>query len=448
MPSLPASPAPLRLKPAHPASAALFGHAAGDACCTPPPDVAIPAAPHRPRRLTLADLDLHLHCSIIGTCLSTGELRKLVPRYQRHIDRQKASDLDIHHTAVEMCCEQAPGWKEINKALDTRHTLVIKRFKAAADEDALLALWKEAMASGEVPGAYWALMTHPCATPDARAVAFGDVHMLSHLVGAANRADIRRLVALEEESQALRQQNERQQARLHEMAMRHAGEVGALEEQVQALDSQCRRQQAPAKLEARLAQAGSDLAERDSRLALHIARCEVAERRAQGGEDLLRSLQERLARMEEELGAARAETQSVEQALNAALAEDGSGSALPSLAGQCIAYVGGRPGAVATLARLVADAGGQLLAHDGGLEDRRGALATTLARTQTVLFPVDCISHSAMYAIKRSCEQNGAANHPLRSYSVASAILTLQRLFAQPTATSNALQSRFCLRHG
>lgn len=176
MTALPASSASLRLKPAYPASAALLGHLAGDACCAdrPPPAAPAPAAALRPRRLSLADLDLHLHCSIIGTCLSTGELRKLVPRYRLHIDRKKASDLDIHHIAVEMCCEQAPGWKDINKALDTRHTLVIKRFKPAADQATLLALWKAALASGEIPGAYWALMTHPCATPELRALAFGD----------------------------------------------------------------------------------------------------------------------------------------------------------------------------------------------------------------------------------------------------------------------------------
>ena len=46
--------------------------------------------------------------------------------------------------------------------------------------------------------------------------AFGDVHMLSHVVGASNRADIRRLAALEHENAALRAKVERQQARLHE----------------------------------------------------------------------------------------------------------------------------------------------------------------------------------------------------------------------------------------
>jgi hypothetical protein len=198
---------------------ALLRHAEGDACCAPLP--AIPAPPARPQRATLAALDLHLPCSIVGTCLTTGELRKLVPRFAPHIDRKGATDLEIHHAAVALCCEVGPGRKEIIKALDARHALAIRKFKAAGDEDALRALWRGAMASGDIPGAYWALMTQPALGPDVRALAFGDVHMLSHLVGASNRADIRRLVALEEECQALREQNERQQGRLQDMGARH-----------------------------------------------------------------------------------------------------------------------------------------------------------------------------------------------------------------------------------
>ena len=58
-------------------------------------------------------------------------------------------------------------------------------------------------------------MTHPRTTMGVRRAAFGDLHMLSPY-GAANRADIRRLVALEEENAALHAKIERQQVRLHE----------------------------------------------------------------------------------------------------------------------------------------------------------------------------------------------------------------------------------------
>lgn len=450
MPILPAPHLALRPNPLQSTATLLFGHGASDTCCAE--RLVQPAPVARPRRSTLADLDLHLHCSIIGTCLSTGELRKLVPRFQTHIDRQHASDLDIHHAAVGICCDRLPGWKDINKALDTRHLLVIKRFKAAPDEAALLALWRQAMASGEVPGAYWALMTHPCITPDLRATAYGDVHMLSHLVGAANRADIRRLVALEAKADELRQQNERQQERLRDQALRHGATTRQLEEEVRTLRAQSRQQQGTDELTALLAQARAELAACDGRVALHLARAEEAERKRAASDALTVSLQGELARVEAQAGDALADALAVERALTAALANDGNGTTLPPLDGHCIAYIGGRPGAVATLVRLVADAGGQLLVHDGGIEERQGTLVSTLARARTVVFPVDCISHAAMHTIKRSCEQTGARYYPVRSASVASMILLLQRVFAPASTATPAASappsSRFCLRHG
>ena len=50
---------------------------------------------------------------------------------------------------------------------------------------------------GDIPGAYWAALTHPATTQDIVSRIFAGVHMLSHVVGTANRADIRRLRQLE-----------------------------------------------------------------------------------------------------------------------------------------------------------------------------------------------------------------------------------------------------------
>jgi hypothetical protein len=187
---------------------------AADACCAPPSSAQLASSK---RRTKLAELDSHLHCSVIGTCLTTHELRKLVPKFT-DLDRQHASDLEIHHAAVELAIAGGAGGKALHKALDERYAGAIRRFEQARDEEAVLALWNEALKNGDIPPAYWALMTHPYATMPVRQAAFGELHMLSHLVGAANRADIRRLVALEEENAALRDKIERQQTRLHEIS--------------------------------------------------------------------------------------------------------------------------------------------------------------------------------------------------------------------------------------
>ncbi len=104
--------------------------------------------------------------------------------------------------------------KLIHKALDERHRLAVKKFERAKTEDEVRALWAEARAQGDIPGAYWALLTHPAATHALIREAFGDVHMLSHLVGAANRADIRRLSQLEADKAELEDKVQRQQRQI------------------------------------------------------------------------------------------------------------------------------------------------------------------------------------------------------------------------------------------
>ena len=95
-----------------------------DACCAAPLRT-LPVAPPV-RRTKLAEIDANIHCSIIGTCLSTGELRKLGARHVPDLARKDALDVEIHHTAVNLSTDGGVVAKELNKALDTRHALTIK----------------------------------------------------------------------------------------------------------------------------------------------------------------------------------------------------------------------------------------------------------------------------------------------------------------------------------
>src|SRR6185437_13355847 len=127
-----------------------------------------------------------------------------------------ASDHDTHTRGVLLAGRRADGAKFLQKALDRRHRAAITRFAKAKDAAAVLALWDEALHQGDVPGAYWAALTHPAATDEIVKRTFGDVHMLSHFVGAANRADIRRLRQLKQDNAALAAKLERQQRQLHD----------------------------------------------------------------------------------------------------------------------------------------------------------------------------------------------------------------------------------------
>jgi hypothetical protein len=420
-----------------------------DACCAPSSVQLVRAR----RRSKLAELDPHLHCSVIGTCLTTHELRKLVPKFA-DLDRQQATDLQIHHTAVELAIAGGPGSKALHKALDDRYAGAIRRFDQARDEEAVLTLWNEALKSGDIPPAYWALMTHPCATMPVRQAAFGDLHMLSHLVGAANRADIRRLVALEEENAQLRDKVERQQTRLREISAERDTAIEALTDQIVKLTAQASRQPSAdsAELAAEVQALQQKLAETEQRLALHTSRREAAEQRAlqeQGTAEALRQSRDHALTL---LKVVQAECHALESATLDALDQGGSGSrraGLENVRGKRIVYVGGRPGSNTALKALVSSAGGEFVVHDGGVEDRKGLLAAALPGADIVVFPVDCIDHDSMSMLKRVCERHQVDYYPLRSASVASFIELIARVHADPAPVENARPpSAFCLRHG
>lgn len=92
-------------------------------------------APTRQRR-KLWELAAHLYCSIVGTCLSTSELRKVVAKFKGH-ELKGFSDLAIHEEAVKAAAHHDVAGRLLHKALGRRHEATIKRFQKAQDLDAV-----------------------------------------------------------------------------------------------------------------------------------------------------------------------------------------------------------------------------------------------------------------------------------------------------------------------
>lgn len=156
----------------------------------------------RDRRRKLWELDTRLHCSVVGTCLTLGDLRRIERRL--NIEPSKTlTEFTIHGNFVVWAGQSGPAARQMHKLLDRRYATSIRRFNAVGGTDEVEALWEASLKDGDIPGPYWALLTHADATDPVKMRAFGHVHMLSHLVGAANRADVRRLMAIEEERDAL-----------------------------------------------------------------------------------------------------------------------------------------------------------------------------------------------------------------------------------------------------
>jgi hypothetical protein len=78
------------------------------------------------RRAKIWELSANLHCSIVGTCLTAGELRQFFVRLG-DADARAASDHALHGRGVRLASRREDGGKLLNKALDKRHEAAIRR---------------------------------------------------------------------------------------------------------------------------------------------------------------------------------------------------------------------------------------------------------------------------------------------------------------------------------
>ena len=335
--------------------------------------------------------------------------------------------------------------KLLQKALDRRHRSALGQFGKARNVEDLRDLWTSAVQRADIPGAYWAVLTHPLATEDLVRHVFGEVHMLSHLVGAANRADIRRLRELELETAALQDKVARQQRQLRDAVVSRDATIANLTEALsKAIASRSLGSTAidgPGESErettARLVR------ELRTRVASQTARCQEVQRRLQRLKaelDLERKQRHSLERRECEL---RDELESAERSLlrQGPEGQHSSGRSM-DLAGTTILYVGGRTNNVVQLRMLSEEYGAKFLHHDGGVDDRSGLLASQVAQADLIYFPVDCVSHNAVAVVKRVARQLGKPYVALRSSGLTTFVSAMRRNASARTETSiDGLQS-------
>ena len=153
--------------------------------------------------------------------MSAAELRQFFVKLG-DATAKTASDHALHSYGVNGAAKHDLIGKLLNKALDARHEAAIRRFSKALSREQVRDLWLEAFEQGGIPGGYWALLTHPATDRPLVEEAFGQVHMLSHMVGSSNRIDIVRLRTLERELGERGEKIARQETRLSESSQERA----------------------------------------------------------------------------------------------------------------------------------------------------------------------------------------------------------------------------------
>ncbi len=184
------------------------------------------------------------------------------------------------------------------------------------------------------------------------------------------------------------------------------------------------------------------LAERDRRLTQEIGRRERLERRVEGFAREREALTQARQAAERDAERLRAELASAEAQLESLLRQDGDdGAATLDLRGATVLYLGGRAHQTPQLKSLVERAGGRFLHHDGGLEHNAALIPGLVSRADFAVFPVDCVSHDAVAALKRACRQLDKRYVPLRTASLACLLAALAAEQPSPAAPLPAVPS-------
>ena len=374
------------------------------------------------RRKRLWEMTAGWHCSILGTCLTLADLRALARKLPLKIRQGFPVDYQLHGFFVKEADQPGRAAKMLTKLLDRKHAAAIRRLRGIKDTKGLEDAWIEAMAAGDIPGPYWAILSHPAATTELSERMFADVHMLSHLVGASNRGDIRRLTELEEENASLRDKLAKQQNH-HRLRLDEKEKViNALHDQLHHDPERAIRITTPA------APDGDGACASVPALQGELRHMEI---RAAQADTTLRGQRSRIEELSRLVDSLLDENRSLETAL---VRERGTGPAGSDcdtscpfdLGGRSLLYVGGRQQTVHRLKSLVEAWNGHFLHHDGGLEKSINELAGAVIKADAVVFPTDCVSHDAALQVKRLCRQTMKPFVPLRSSGVASFVAGLR----------------------
>jgi hypothetical protein len=405
------------------------------------PEPATRLIPARGGRRKLWDIPHKYHCPIIGTCLHVDDLRAIAAKTAARPERP-LSDYAIHLSFVAAAADRNTISMATHKALERTYAAHIRRYAKARDADSLRRAWRESLATGDAPGALWALMTHPRADRDILTLAYEDIHMLSHQIGAGQRADLQRLAEtrahlrqLQDEFDLLVSRN-RQQADLRE------ARIDALEQSLRQAraDAETARERERV-LQARLATCPSGQ---------NNARMQDLSTRIAELEEALEHAQTRTVALQSELVAAQSTAEAAEQARHTAEAESRAAEqvlaqALTVRCGDCDAVdcprrsdlggrrvlcVGGRKPVVEQYRALVATCNGRFDHHDGGLEDSHGRLEAMLASADLVVCATDYVSHGAYYRTKRFCKRNEKPHALLGRSGLSAFALAIERLAA------------------
>jgi len=355
------------------------------------------------KRLKVWQMRSQVECSVVGTCLTERDLHSLLTK-QKLQPPADFTDHDLHAYFVKQIVQENIVSRAVQKLLDKRHTGIIRRVGRVDDHAELSKLWNDEFSAGRIPGAYWAFQTHSHIPQDLHVRIFGEVHMLSHVLGRTVRRDIEQFAELENQVADL-------ESKLLRERRRHEQALATRDSRIRDLQTAQARRPKTCIGRQRSSNNTSSSADRTAKQARALS-----------------ATRERLRRAEAEAEAAKQEAEALRRAYAELLdmvTSDRDAAACPG-AEACrlqvpdtepvrVLYLGGRDGAVDQLRAIAESASAELHHHDGGKQESFARIGDLIDHCHVVFCPVTCISHRACLFAKERCRKLERPFIPLRT---------------------------------
>ncbi len=382
------------------------------------------------RRRRLWELPPQCHCPVVGVCFPLLVLRQLVNKALG--GTAITDDYDLHVGAVAECTKRSRLSEVLQKDLESRYAGTVRSFRLAKDTPSVAGLWAAAVRKGDVSGAFWATLTHPRCDDVLQEMVLRDLHMLQHQAGAAVRIDVAQVNDLIKENGVLGRELGRAQARCTRVIHDKSAEIEQLRTQL-------------------IAQRAVVIG-KDSRIAFLTQDLDQLKASLPEFENIAK-LRQKMAQM----NARQAQLETQNTQLRQQLSEAQRASSLRDkddtlpqngerqqdipkespirihLKQKTVLCVGGRNGNVSNYRDVIERAGGLFAHHDGGQEDKQGALDSVLAAADLVICQTGCISHNAYWRVKDFCKRTGKQCVFVENPSTSSLTRTLLQITADET---------------
>ena len=379
------------------------------------PTIAHIKPPIKQERTKLWELDHNYHCAIIGTCLTMNEARKLLRSF--HIDINHVSSYEIHTAIVTLISTNDFPGKKTQNYLDKKFKVALQKTKKM-QADELKNEWKRVINNGELIATFWAVMSHPHCNEVMKKSFYGDIHMLSHMSGASNRADLKRLTALKKDKKEFKTESQFQLIKYQKLQKENNHLQVKIQLQTEKINDLINRVDALTNVNEQLMVLNNvkqcteltlQLEKSSHKIIFQNNEIDKYQKKTNQLDKVVTKISNQSSIDKKVLSAYKNEVEHLQYLLCKNQEKDECLLNKQGLCGQCILYVGGKSNLIPHYRNMIEAKSGDFIHHDGGLEKNTHDLSDSLNRADWVVFPSDCISHDAYWKIKTACKKQQKA---------------------------------------